>query len=347
MLELILHVGMGKTGTSSIQESLVISRESLAKQHVQYLGMWFDAVDPRFVGHAGLDLFYQSTPGEMVEHAEKLAKYALRQCENTGAERFILSNEGLYAGIRTILPLVAALRQLFELRIIAYVRNPKEWLPSAYVQWEIFHKVYPGPIRPYAEVGRSLIETYSALLLWAAHNGEILTLRPFRKQENVVEDFATTLGLHLEIPQQRRLEKVDVPEGILRAVYNGRFQSDVLPHRFDQAIGDANLSSAPEISQLIADSFTYEATEQIISEKRYLFDEIREKTGLAILDEESATPRVPSEEQVRARLLEQLLYLSLNQADRIQALEALVAEIRKGSSSTNSSSGPLRAEGLD
>ena len=40
MHDLLFHIGMGKTGTSSIQYALDSSADRLAAKGVRYLGMW-------------------------------------------------------------------------------------------------------------------------------------------------------------------------------------------------------------------------------------------------------------------------------------------------------------------
>ena len=64
-MRLILHVGMGKTGTSSIQKVLEANQAGLKAQKAHYLGMWFDFVDPRYHGIQGVRDVFEQSPDEL------------------------------------------------------------------------------------------------------------------------------------------------------------------------------------------------------------------------------------------------------------------------------------------
>lgn len=49
-MKIVFHIGMGKTGTSSIQAALSQNAGELRKQGALYLGMWFDRLDPSYKG---------------------------------------------------------------------------------------------------------------------------------------------------------------------------------------------------------------------------------------------------------------------------------------------------------
>ena len=91
-MDLILHIGMGKTDTSAIQAALLASTDRLATQGAEYLGMWFDMLDPRFRGIQKQDQFYGLPPEEMAHYADVLIE-VLRARSAGGVQTFILSNE--------------------------------------------------------------------------------------------------------------------------------------------------------------------------------------------------------------------------------------------------------------
>ena len=47
-IELILHIGAGKTGTSSIQETLRNNSLALNDQHVKYLGLMLEFAEHKY-----------------------------------------------------------------------------------------------------------------------------------------------------------------------------------------------------------------------------------------------------------------------------------------------------------
>lgn len=71
-MEIILHVGMGKTGTTSIQKVLAANATKLRSQGIEYLGMWFSFIDEAMQGYIGQQQFYQSQPEEMASYAKSL-----------------------------------------------------------------------------------------------------------------------------------------------------------------------------------------------------------------------------------------------------------------------------------
>lgn len=327
-IEIILHVGMGKTGTSSIQQALSQNAELLLSQGILYLGMWFDLIDPRFSGIQGQQKFYQSSPEEMEAHAIRFLERLENKSQESGASHFLVSNEEIYGQIKQITPFIAALKTRARVKLIAYARDPREWLPSAYNQWSVFHKNYTGPIRPYAEVAKRLVLVYSGFLQWGASFQDILTVRPFSKAMNVVEDFANTLNLQLDIPTQRTLERADTSEGLLRAFYNNRLSENALPSLFDRAFLGMKLSQAPSISDLVEKSFDYSETDMIVSQWPSIFDYVKMTFGIDLLSDPPPQQKQVDVQDLRNRTLEYVLHIVMHQADQIGALERTVLNLQ-------------------
>ncbi|MCE6969896.1 polysaccharide biosynthesis protein [Cereibacter sphaeroides] len=327
-MEIILHVGMGKTGTSSIQIALGRNAARLIEQGVDYLGLWFDGVDERFAGFSGQGAFFRSPPDEMRQHARSLVSTLRQRQEGNGCSRFILSNESMYSKAAALEPFVDELRQHATVRVIAYVRNPREWLPSAYTQWALYHKAGPGPVKPYPTVAAKLVRAYAAIETWAKLPFDVLTLREFHKRGNVVEDFTGLLGIGLDQPAARMLERTDIGETVLRGLYNNRLPESVLPLRFDRAFSGISFASVPTLAGFLETALCYNATEELVESQRHTFDFIRERFGIDLLAAEAAPPRIPPPEDIRNRLIDHMLHLVLNQADRIRSLETSVRRLQ-------------------
>jgi hypothetical protein len=333
-MEVILHIGMGKTGTSSIQKALSDNADSLRAQDVDYLGMWFDIIDPKFSGGAGSHEFYGSSAEDQIAYAKRFVERLEQRQAKFKCSRFLLSNEAIYGlSNETIFgknpkmtPFINALQQLVNVELIIYVRDPREWLPSAYAQWAVYHKVEPGQIKPFAEKGRSLVKVYSGLPRWVDLFGDILTVRLFQKSVNVVEDFAKILGVDIVPPKNRSLERVETSENLLRAIYNTRLPTGVLPDRFNRAFRQLDFARSPSIATLVRDSFTYGQTDAIVAEQAALFDEIKDKLGLDLLSGPAPAQKTVDPEEMRHRALEHVLQIVMQQADRITHLEQTVRQ---------------------
>ncbi|SNT27766.1 hypothetical protein SAMN05421763_10885 [[Luteovulum] sphaeroides subsp. megalophilum] len=327
-MEVILHIGMGKTGTSSIQTALEQNADALRRQGVDYLGMWFDMLDPAFYGLSGQPAFFRSEPPEMQAHARRFADVLAERERAAGCSRFILSNEGIYGQVLTMLPFVEELRRHVRLRLLAYVRDPHEWLPSAYSQWSIFHKNYEGPVRPFAEMARQQVKVYSGFQVWGEAVPDLLTVRPYLKQKNVVEDVAEVLGVALAPPAKRRQARVTADEAALRIFYNTRLPGNTLPGIFDGAFEGLNLRAAPVLADVAARMLDYRETDRIVDEARPLFDYLRTRFGIDFPSEHAEIEPPPDPEALRRRLTEHLLQIVMHQADRITALEKAVAALQ-------------------
>mgnify|MGYP003672371703 CR=1 FL=1 len=200
-MKLILHIGMGKTGTSSIQSALRTNTAALAEQKVHYLGMWFDMIDPAYHGHSGLLDFLALDEAEMQSTAISFFNLMSEKAEANGADTFILSNEGIFGHVHRIKPFLEELRNHVDLSLVAYIRNPYKWLPSAFTQWGLFHKEQKGPLQTFRVRAATLIGQYAAAPVWIETYGDSLTVRLHDTSIDVVEDFCATCGITLPPPQ--------------------------------------------------------------------------------------------------------------------------------------------------
>lgn len=326
-MEIIFHIGMGKTGTSSIQKALNDNADSLRTQGVDYLGMWFDLIDPTLRNDDLQRQFFASSADRLDAVVDQFLN-ALRQKQaDSGISRFLLSNESLLQQHQALGPFIARLKHQMTVRVVVYARDPRDWLPSAYNQWFIYHKTSEGPIPPYAEGGRSLLKMYDDLRFWHQLFQDVLTVRPYSKTTNVTQDFADSLGIVMEVPSTRVLERVETSESLLRAIYNSQLPGKVMPDRFDCAFRRLDFARSPSIAALVRDSFTYGQTDEILAEQAALFEEIRDKLGLDLLSGPAPAQKTVDLEEMRHRALEHVLQIVMQQADRITHLEQTVRRL--------------------
>lgn len=329
MVEVIFHIGMGKTGTTSIQRALEGSKASLAIQKTEYLGRWFDSIDAKYFGPAGEQIFFKSSPEEMKENAIVFLNSLNHRYSLGSACRFIISRESIFEHVDSFSPFVSELKKNCSVRIVVYARSPYSWLPSAYNQWQIRHKTTRGNVQPYSVAARRLVKKYGNFKTWIEEHPEIITLRTYHKKLDVVEDFAEILGVDIGAHRKRALEREGVAEGTLRAAYNNIFSEPVRPEQFNDAMGGVAFLSSPTLSEIIRDSFSYSETDKIVEENREVFNFIQKAFDVDLLHDEDASPETVSEEEVRNRLLEQLLHLTMRQADRIRRLETMTDNLQR------------------
>lgn len=226
-------------------------------------------------------------------------------------------------------PFVAALCVKADVRIIVYVRDPRDWLPSAYQQWAVYHKTTNGPIPPYRERARVLIGQYRWLRLWNESFGDNLTVRVFHRSRDVVMDFASLLDIQIEFPRKRSLERIGISEALLRAYYNASHEEKCHPNEFTEALKHVTLAATPSIDQLVRDSFSYAETDRIIADFSDIFDYVEDAFGINLLADPPPVRELVDSASLRKRALEHLLSITLHQADQIRALELKVEKLMK------------------
>lgn len=140
---LILHIGSGKTGTSSIQFFLRDNRDRLAELGVFYPG------SPGSARHARLGLFIRSD-AELENHAtwrrqdyaspaefrEQFEHEFLTEIERVPSPRVLLSDEAIYGCSAGVLKRLRALtdRVAKSLHLVVYLRRQDDHLVSRYQQ---------------------------------------------------------------------------------------------------------------------------------------------------------------------------------------------------------------------
>ena len=321
-MKIVLHIGMGKTGTSAIQRALADNAAALRAQGVAYIGMWFDMLDPRFKGLRHQQEFFALPAAAMRDGADQLYRILAERAAAEGLTTFLWSNEAFSGKARQMGPLVARLTALgAEVQLIAWVRNPQAWLPSAYVQWGLRHKVEPGPVQPFGVKARKLVRWYGGLVDWHKAAGAALKIRSYDRAPEIVADLAQALGLDLPNPGQRVLERGEPAEVVLRALFNDRIEGSALPGLFDEALRPG-LGEIPQIEDVAAQCFDYSETAQIIAEQAALFDRLTEICGFDPRLEPSRPATALDAQALRARMLDVLVAIVIDQAARIQRLEA-------------------------
>lgn len=325
-MRLILHVGMGKTGTSSIQRALQGNAQTLAAQDALYLGMWFSAIDTKFDGHDGLMAFCNSTAEQQVEYARLFKQALAKTADANGTRTFIMSNEGLFDRVDKILPFLNALRGELDVSLLAYMRDPHQWLPSAFHQWSLRHKTYEGPMRSFSDFAPELIKQYEAIRIWQGHFSDILDVRLHDKGTDVVADFAKGCGLTLDLPDVRHLERSEPAETYLRAAFNARLATGGMPETFDRQVHNVHARPVPTFETLMDLCFKHDNIDGIVEEQRELFEFIKKNLGFDFLSGPPTAPRQPDQAALQTRLIDYLIEITLEQSIRLKRLEKLAHE---------------------
>lgn len=328
-MKLFLHVGMGKTGTSSIQGAMKHAQEALHNQGGHYLGMWMDIIDPAYQGIQGVRDFLRSSPEARQEGAVRLVRHMQDIREKTGCETFVFSNEDLYGHVNQIGPFVNTLAEHVDLTIVMYVRDIQSWLPSAYVQWSIRHKTKDGPIRSFRDDAPRWVDAYRALDIWHRDFAPWLVVRKFDKTVDVVEDFSATIGLGIPKQEKRLLERAENAEVLLRALYNNRFPVEVFPNRFNAFVLNQGQNEVPTLEEAIETYLNFDQADQAIESRRAELEAIGERIGVDFLQGAAKDEGTPDPEELRRRMIDYLIEICLSQSVQLQKLSGRIRALEE------------------
>jgi hypothetical protein len=328
-MKLILHIGMGKTGTSSIQNALRTSSTELAEQKAHYLGMWFDAIDPKFNGNLGTREFFAQNESSMHSAAEDLLRYLNQYKSKSGIETFILSNESIFGAIHRVKPFIQTLSEEIETILIVYVRNPHSWLPSAYTQWSLYHKSVQGPLKSFSEHAPELLSMYQNIATWLESFPKLTIVRAHNSSVNVIEDFSQVSGINLASLHTRVLDRSEPAEILLRAAFNSRHVGEVFPERFDNLVIRTS-KGIPALDTLYRTCFEHTGVSAMIENRRDIFNYLKEKLGPEFdFSGQTEAPPLPDPDMLQKRLIDYLVEITFLQAERIGKLESQMRELKE------------------
>lgn len=324
-MRFIFHIGMGKTGTSSIQRALSAGERQLAAQNVRYLGMWFDDILPSSTGHKGLQGFSSANPELQARYARALVDRCKKYQSDGTIDTFICSNEAFFRRANLLKNFFETLAIDADIKFIAYLRSPRDWLPSAFTQWKISHKTNRGPIQIFPVGARDLITQYSNVGLWLDAFGSRVEFRRFDKTSDIVADFAKSIGITIPPMRKRFLERQEPAETILRAIFNNRFEDPMSPNEFQNIIVNTKHETITSIEDMLNICFSYTEIDELIDERLHLFDDIERRTGIALLTENDADAKCPpAAETVRERIIDYLIAIIVEQSLKIEDLRRLL-----------------------
>jgi hypothetical protein len=133
----ILHIGKGKTGSSSIQQFLQTNRDILESCGILLVLPEIPA--------AGYQLSDFSHPEKYHQALQYLKEFSQERHFST----ILWTNETFE---HLTVDFIYRFREMFpasSFRIIVFLRRQDQWIQSAYCQWGVKHKIYPGPVKSF------------------------------------------------------------------------------------------------------------------------------------------------------------------------------------------------------
>ena len=212
--EVVLHIGMNKTGTTALQSYLLSVSSELAKHGIVYprTGLMGAA---HYGVSASLGFCNAGAPSEWKAPLKKL-RQGLESEINSHTQQVILSSEDFLLN-KPFEPLKDFL-QGYPVKVIVYLRRHDYWWLSGYAQAVKMKYLPPWPRGPYGFINFQRKKNprygdYRYLVdRWAnAFGAENIIVRPYEKEQNqptLACDFLSALGhqdlLPLLSPMQHR-----------------------------------------------------------------------------------------------------------------------------------------------
>ena len=278
MVKLVVHIGHGKTGSSSIQRSLLEATKQLELQGIKYLGLMLEharnASRPVWQVRTGSDRFFDQTIATQAnQELSTVLEEELKQLTDQGVATAIWSNEWLLERPNHTLPALKGLRDKgFEIEFQCYVRRHDKWAQSAYTQWGLKHKSYTGPILDFPDwlmvFGERQFQFSPSLSIWDEAFGDRLSVFNFDSAGDVVQHFLQANGI-FNIPSLNENVSADPIFVAAQTVFNSRKAAPVLPLAFETILktterGDENRVFLPTLDKLMP---TTEILERLVKDR--------------------------------------------------------------------------------
>lgn len=334
-MKLIVHIGAGKTGSSSIQKALEASFDPLGDQNMKYLGLMLEhgsgSKIPSWRKTSGSpEFFLQYHQKDAIEQLKAVLLEEMQHPENAGLHALIWSNEWMFERAERILPALKLVEaEGVDVEIVVYVRRHDRWIASSYVQWGIKNKAYPGPIRPFSEWLKGREFTIEKLLSpWLSAFGENVSVLNFDASSDVVEHFLKRLGLP-PVSVERKNVSPPAAELAAWAVYNNLYKQNIPENRFAVFLRrfrreQENSAAVPELASLLPTVDELKDLQDQYSEDRAFVNRLLAEAGEPEFDDEREVqaPKLPGSWEMNRLLLEMVYHLNT----RLSALERHLQE---------------------
>lgn len=210
-MHIFLHIGIGKTGSSSIQSVLARNRRVLADQSFLYPTT---GVREEIYGTGHFDLTPLDATGITGELA-RLYDGLDNELAASGAERAIISSEFLAFACEGFIADLARRLDGHDVQVVFYGREQCSLIESTYLWWQKIGYDYLGDIRAFYQAHQASFELHARVLPWARAFGvENILCRLYDRAfmgGNVVDDFMKVLALRLDTAALQSAENPSLP----------------------------------------------------------------------------------------------------------------------------------------
>lgn len=336
-MKLIFHIGAGKTGSTSIQRTLAENYALLKDRGVWYLGLMLERVDTKLYEwqktSSVVPEFHRLTNYECKKQLLDVLRPIIREAKAKTIDTLIWSNESFLGGNHNF---HGALQELqkegVEVEILIYVREYASWARSAYLQWGIKHKTYKGDLQTFKEWSKRHTPSFGKEIINLLEiMPEAVNVRNMSAVEDVVLDFFDFVKINSDsIKIFRDNDSPKNEELLFRALFNSKYNEEVLPIRFENIIGrNISFSATPQmyLESLLPSETDLEEILINTFDDQNTINKILESQGQDLLKGINAS--VKSNEINNDEFLLALADIVMQQSRRIDSLEKQLTEIKQ------------------
>jgi len=246
-MELIVHIGQGKTGSTSIQSALKQSHDELiSHQRVKYLGLQFETCNIKLYCwqvEEPWKMLTQKPSEKAISEILHLLTSIIETEKANGTKKLIWSNESLFDHIDIVEPVLSKIQNSgVKVNVILYLRKSDDWAQSAFIQWGIKHKTYSGQIQNFSKwIKRDLSLLTKIDKLQNSLNLPI-NIRNFENLDCVLTDFCKIVDISINSGENTRDNMSPGNAAIgLWALYNNQFEEQILPNDLYPLLSSSNV----------------------------------------------------------------------------------------------------------
>ena len=238
-----IHIGQGKTGTTAIQKALQQNFKFLKQNNIFYLGMCFENSEKRLFPWntiSGSDQFFNLPLVDAQSQLSKTLSNVFAEAEQHSFKQLIWSNEWLLTRPEYVLKALQNFTNKYQIHIIVYLRRQDRWIVSAYKQWGVKHKTYPGPVVSFPEwqdkyLDKRKLDYFNVLNEWKNALPEaLLSVRIYEQCQDICDDFFSLIGVQYSSLPKLAGRFYETPnDWILSyfALFNGLYEKPVSPEK--------------------------------------------------------------------------------------------------------------------
>lgn len=267
-MKLVVHVGMGKTGTSALQYFLDSEEKELRRNGIVYVGTRLqNAIKDTPIYHQG-DVNRVS----LLERGLSLLEKNLSRGAGS-IKSVVWSNEAFSMGynprevVRCLIDFVDSSEIFTSIKFLLVLRRQDEWVESAYKQWAMKHKTNHGRriMTPdeFVDNNIRLLDYNRVVDDWMYDEGflDVVSYDDVMKQGGMINFFCERFSIDYKKSfdgYKNVHESLGVSLSKMVSLYNRGFEEEVLPSAFLDVIKDAGVEELSESNECFVSFSTRE-----------------------------------------------------------------------------------------